>query len=171
MCARVASPTWSAGPSTSPLGVPVDQYSAPISRPVAVAVGIVVTVMGLALVSLVGLGVFRTLSGGLPSSSVLIILGVVGALGVALCVVGLRLVSGRRRRDGGLFSPWVLRFGGIIFFLGPVVIMVSRSWSKLFEAGLCLSAGVGCFALANRGQQTPADSGTPNNRWRGRRVV
>ena len=143
------------------------QYSAPAPRPLVVAVGTVVMVMGVALVALIGFGVYRMLSRGLPSVQVLVGVCLVGALGVALCVVGLRLLTGRHRRDGGLFSPWVLRFGGIILLLGPVAAIVNRSWFGLLEAAVCLSGGIVCFVLANRREQAPADSGTPNNRWRG----
>jgi ATP-dependent Clp protease adaptor protein ClpS len=146
------------GPSTSPLGAPVEssQYSAPISRPLVVAVGTVVMVMALALVAVIGFVIYRMVTVGLPSSQALVVLCLVGALGLALCVVGLRLLTGRRRRDGGLFSPWALRFGGFIFLLGPVAAIVNRSWFGLFEAGVGLSAGIACFVLANRREQAAA---------------
>jgi hypothetical protein len=135
------------------------QYSAPISRVLTVGVGLIVTVMGAALLGFFGLGAYR-LGSGLPSTQVLLILFIVGALGLALCVVGLRLITGRRRRDGGLFSPWALRFGGLIFLFGPVAaVLVNRSWFGLLEAGVSLSAGAACFVLANRREQAGADPG------------
>jgi hypothetical protein len=142
------------------------QYSAPISRVPRVALGLVVTIIGAALLGFFGLGLYR-LIGGLPSTSIIVILFIVGALGLALCVLGLRLITGKRRRDGGLFSPWALRFGGVIFLFGPVAALINRSWFGLVEAGVSLSAAVACFALANRRAEAAADLGAPNNRWRG----
>jgi len=88
-------------------------------------------------------------------------------LGLVLCVAGLRLVTARRRADGGLLSPWILRLGGVIFLFGPVAAVLNRSWFALLEAGVSLSAAVACFALANRRSETAADQGPSNNRWSG----
>ena len=148
------------------------QYSAPVSRLLTLALGVAVTVIGAALLGLFGLGAYRgivayRLSGGVPSSGVLVFGFIVGALGFALSAVGLRLLTGKRRRDGGLFSPWVLRFGGLIFFIGPVAAVLNRSWFGLLEAGVSLSAGIACFVLANRREQAAAEPRAPNNRWRG----
>jgi len=134
------------------------QYSAPVSRGSTVAVGLIVTVIGAALVSFFLLGIYR-ITGGLPSRSVIVILLIVGAVGLGLCAVGLRLITGKRRRDGGLFSPWVLRFGGVMFLFGPVAAIFNRSWLGLFEACVSLSAAVACFALANRRSEAAADAG------------
>src|ERR1700733_9257664 len=141
-------------------------YSAPASRFLSIVVGVVVTVMGVALLGFFGLGLYR-LSSGLPSPQIMVFLCIVGALGLGLCVVGVRLLTGKRRRDGGLFSPWFLRLGGVIFLFGPGAAVLKRSWFGLLEAGVALSAAVACFVLANRRQEAAADQGAPNNRWRG----
>ena len=139
-----------------------NQFSAPISRFLAVAVGVVVMVIGAALLGFFGVGSYR-LSIGLPSSRVMVFLCIVGVLGVGLCLVGLRLLTGKHRRDGGLFSPWFLRLGGVIFLFGPVAAVLNRSWFGLLEASVSLSAAIACFVLANRRQDAAANQGAPNN--------
>jgi uncharacterized membrane protein YuzA (DUF378 family) len=143
-----------------------DQYSAPVSRVASVVVGMVVTAIGVALLGFFGLGLYR-LTSGLPSSEVMVVLCIVGILGIGLCVVGLRLLTGKRRRDGGLFSPWFLRLGGVIFLLAPVAAILSRSWFGLLKTAVLLPAAIACFVLANRRKGAVADQGAPNNRWRG----
>jgi hypothetical protein len=139
---------------------------APASQFLSIVMGVVVTVMGVALLGFFGLGLYR-LSSGLPSSQVMVFLCIFGALGLGLCVVGVRLLTGIRRRDGGLFSPWFLRLGGVIFLFGPVAAVLNRSWFGLLEAGFSLSAAVACFVLANHRQEAAADQGAPDNRRSG----
>jgi len=147
------------------------QYFASVSRLLSAVIGVVVMVTSAALLGFFGVGLYRLHRGGLPSSQAMVFLGIVGALGLGLCVVGLRLVGAKRRRDGGLFSPWILRLGGVIFLFGPVAAVLNRSWFGLFEAGVSLSAAIACFALANRRQDAAADQGSPNNRLERSRVA
>jgi hypothetical protein len=134
----------------------VSRYSVPVSRASTIVLGIIVTLLGTALLVFFGLGVY-SLTRGFPSSSVIVILLIAGAVGLGLCVVGVRLVTGKRRRDGGLFSPWTLRFAAVIFLFGPVAFVLNRSWFGLIEAGFSLSAAVACFVLANRREEAAAD--------------
>jgi drug/metabolite transporter (DMT)-like permease len=136
------------------------QYSAPVSRLLLVVVGVVAAFLGVALLGLFGVGLHR-LHRSVPSSQV-VFLCIVGALGMGLCVVALRLLTGKHRRDGGLFSPWVLRVGGVIFLFGPVAAILNRSWFGLLEAGVSLSAALACFVLANRRHDAAANDGAPN---------
>lgn len=94
------------------------QYSAPVSRVITFALGVIVTLMGAPLVAFFGFGLYR-LRSGVPSSDAIVALCILGILGFGLCVVGLRLLTGKRRRDGGLFSPWFLRLGGVFFCSAP----------------------------------------------------
>jgi hypothetical protein len=129
------------------------QYSAPIPRGVRLVLGIVATLIGAALLSFGGLGVYRLFERP-PETSVTIILCIVVAVGLALFVAGLRLVTGTRRRDGGLFSPWALRFGGMFFLIAPVILFVARrSLFSVLEAGASISTGIACFVIANRREQ------------------
>ena len=132
------------------------QYSAPVSRVLMVAVGLVATVIGVVLLGAFGLGMYR-LAGGFTPGAVIIVLLIVGALGLVLSVIGLRLITGARRRDGGLFSPWTLRLGGIIFLFGPVAALLKHSWLGVLGAGVSLSAAVACFVLANRRAEATND--------------
>jgi len=100
------------------------QYFASVSRLLSAVIGVVVMVTSAALLGFFGVGLYRLHRGGLPSSQAMVFLGIVGALGLGLCVVGLRLVGAKRRRDGGLFSPWILRLGGVIFLFGPVAAVL-----------------------------------------------
>ena len=142
------------------------QYSAPVSRVWSIVLGVVVTLMSAPLLGFFGFALYR-LRSGRPTSEVMIVLCIAGALGLGLCVLGLRLLAGKPRRDGGLFAHWFLRLGGVIFLLGPVAAVLNRSWFGLFEAGVSLSAAVACFALANRRTEAAADEGAANYRWRG----
>jgi hypothetical protein len=137
------------------------QYSAPVSRFLSVVVGVVVALLGVVSLGFFGVGLYR-LHRGVPSSQVVVFLCIVGALGMGLCVVALRLLTGKRRRDGGLFSPWFLRVGGVIFLFGPVAAILNRSWFGLLEAGVSLSAALACFVLANRRHDAAANDEAPN---------
>jgi hypothetical protein len=126
------------------------KYSAPAPRYLTLAVGLVATLIGAGLLALGGFGGYRMLY-ETPGTSVTIILCISLVIGLAMLSWGLRLVSGRHRRDGGLLSPWVLRSGGVILLIGPIAILAShRSLVSLVEAGTMLSAGVAAFAIARR---------------------
>ena len=111
-------------------------------------IGLIAGTTGAVLLLFSAVGALRssgnTMSAGLPT-----VLGISGALGLLLASAGVRLIWSKRRSDGGLFSPWVLRLGGIIFFCAPIAMITNRQYFHLIEAGVCVSAGVACFALAN----------------------
>ena len=140
--------------------------SAPASRASQILAGLVTTILGAALL-LFGVFLSWRLLGQHLDTAAVIILSLVFGLGLLLFLPGLRLLTGRRRHDGGLFSPWVLRFGGLIFFAGPVAILFSSpSVLSLVKAGFSIGAGVACFALANRRQERSLESNAnvPNQR-------
>jgi hypothetical protein len=44
----------------------------------------------------------------------------------------------------------LLRLGGLVFFFAPIAMISTRQYFHLLEVGVCLSARIACFALANR---------------------
>src|SRR5262249_18964520 len=108
---------------TMPLDDP-ERYLVPSSRPPEIALGLVVGALSLLFVSFASYVLWWGIRHGLlkgPYDS-----GWLGYVSVpiALYVLGLpgswvafRLLSGRARRDGGLFSPAVLRLGGALLLL------------------------------------------------------
>jgi hypothetical protein len=127
----------------------LDRYSAPVSRGVTLILGLVVGVIGVALAFAGGVGIYGVLKRP-ATTEVKVVLGVALAIGLALSFIGFRLVAGKRRSDGGLFSPWVLRIGGMFFLCAPVFMFLARqSTFGILETVTLLSAGVACFAVAN----------------------
>jgi hypothetical protein len=144
-----------------------DHFVKRSSRAFEVIVGLAATLIGVALLGSAALLAYAT-SWRPPDVGVVVVLTAILAVGLLLFVAGLRLVTGKHRSDGGLFSPWVLRFGALIFLAAPVVaLFFNRSWTMIIEAAVSLSAAAACFTLANRREQAAAERGAPNNRWRG----
>jgi hypothetical protein len=168
VCARGAHGALLRGPSTSPLGaMDADHFAKRASRAFEVVVGLAATLIGAALLASAALVAYAT-SWRPTDVGVVVLLTVTLAVGLSLLVAGIRLVTGKHRSDGGLFSPWILRFGALIFLAAPVLaLFFNRSWTMIIEAGVSLSAAVACFTLANRREQAAAERGAPNNRWSG----
>ena len=111
MCARGAHPAWSAGPSTSPLGaMDADHFAARASRAFEVIIGVAATLIGAALLVFVAFVIYG-MARRPPDVTVIVLLTATLAVGLLLFVARLRLITGRHRSDGGLFSPWILRWG------------------------------------------------------------
>ena len=67
--------------------------------------------------------------------------------GIGCWVLAWRLLTGRSRRDGGLFSPTLLRVASVIFLVaGPVTII--RHPLGIVEAVSLIAAAGACFGLA-----------------------
>jgi hypothetical protein len=142
-----------------------DHLAKRASRAFEAIVGVAATLIGAALLAFDGFVVYAM--AWPPGAGVLVLLTATIAVGLLLFVAGLRLVTGKHRSDGGLFSPWILRFGALIFLASPVIaLFVHRSWTMIFEAGVSLTAAVACFALANRREQA-ADERMGHNPSRG----
>jgi len=128
-------------------------YSARTSRSSKILAGLVATILGAAVLLFAALLTW-SIHGRRLDTPMLAVLGLALALGLLLFLPGLRLLTGKRRRDGGLFSPWILRFGGLIFFVGPIAMLFSSpSLLTILKVGVSIAAGVACFALANRRAQ------------------
>ena len=132
--------------------------------------GIVALAVGLGLLSFVAFAAYR-LFGRSPGPGFLTFIVACALVGLFMGSVGLRLAVARPRPDGGLLSPWVIRFGGLLFILSPFVMLAMRSW-HVIEAGVLFAAGVACFVLANRREErthgaqptVPADGAAPRHR-------
>ena len=144
-----------------------DHFVKRSSRAFEAILGLAATLIGTALLASAGFVAYAT-TWRPPNVGVVVVLTVALTFGLLLFVAGLRLVTGKHRLDGGLFSPWILRLGALIFLAGPVLaLFFHSSWTAIIEAGAMLSAAIACFTLANRREQVAAERGAPNNRWRG----
>jgi hypothetical protein len=127
-----------------------ESLSARQSRAFEIVIGIAASLIGGTLLLFAAFIVVRTFRHP-PRNGLVILLTATLVFATTLLPAGIRLLTGRHRRDGGLFSPWVLRFGGMIFFFSPIAIILNhRALSGLLEISTTLAAGVACFALANR---------------------
>jgi hypothetical protein len=144
-----------------------DQFAARASRGFEILLGLVSTLLGAILLLAMAFATYNMLGHHVSLSVIAVLLATTG-LGLLLLSAGLRLVTAKHRSDGGLLSPWILRFGGVFFLFAPFALLITQlSWSVVFEAGVLLSAGIACFALANRRSQLGSGADGPNNRWRG----
>ena len=80
-------------------------------------------------------------------------LGFLAILGLIIVNAGIRLVSGRRRADGGLLPPAVLYFGAVMFFSFVVIGLVIFDNPDIFGLFGATAAGVSCIVLAKRRQE------------------
>lgn len=135
--------------TSSSLGSSVGRKTSIAAGIALLIVGAPVLLMGLAAIVLVPFKDFdRVLAG---SVTVFLVVGV-------FCVsTAIRMIVGRKRHDGGLLSPFVLRSAGAFFVLAPVLLMFDkgvdlRSIWRLLELGFCLAVAGGCFALASKRQ-------------------
>lgn len=122
----------------------------PAGRVLELFAGIVCAACGAGLAALGGFGLFAILvrDESPPTLSTLLFTLVVCAFASLLLVLAWRLVLNRARpSDGGLFSPFGLRVGGLIFLAGPVAAVFAHPIG-LIETGFALAASGACFALA-----------------------
>ena len=137
----------------------VERYLAPSNRPSEIALGLFVGSLGLLFVGLasyvVGWGVLHGLLKGPFDKGWLgfvLVPAIMYILGVPGLWVAFRLLTGRARRDGGLLSPGVLRLGGVLTILVPVVLVIAaptHAWAWVHLLSFT-SAGIACFILAAR---------------------
>jgi len=146
-----------------------ERYLVRSSRPSEIALGLVVGALSLLFVSFASYvlwwGIRHGLlkgpydSGWLGYVSVPIVLYVLGLPG---SWVAFRLLSGRARRDGGLFSPAVLRLGGALLLLAPwpwLIAHPSNPW-HWWHCTTLTGGGVACWILAARRERTDAPDGS-----------
>ena len=123
----------------------VDFY-ATAPRYVQIIAGLVMVIAALVLTLVVIAGLSVILDGNTSSENMwtLIICTLAGA---GCWLLAWRLLSGKGRRDGGLFSPAFLRVASLVFLVaGPVMIM--RHPLGIVEAVAAVGAAGACFGLA-----------------------
>jgi hypothetical protein len=127
---------------------PVD-YSKPVNRGAQILLAAPMAVFGL-LATGVGILIFyfAITENDVPANALC-----AGALFLPVGIVCLsimwRLATGRSgRRDGGLFSPLVLRLWGAVFLSYPLLFYLLNSL-MVFESLLSIGAGIACFRLAS----------------------
>ncbi len=138
-------------------------YYATTPRFVQIIAGLVMVIAALVLTLAAVVGFSVTLDGNSSSQNMwgLIICTVAGA---GCWLLAWRLLSGKGRRDGGLFSPAFLRVMSLIFLVaGPVMIM--RHPLGILEAAALVGAAGACFGLARfRERQISQGSGNAADR-------
>ncbi len=127
-----------------------EELRAPISRKSQVVLGAVCLFVSIPMLALAALGLFVMAAN--PSGTGFVFVLILAAIGALFAVLSWRLLLGRSRADGGLFSPTGLRAGGVIFLAGPVAALFVEPIG-LLHAGISLAAAVGCFALAGHREQ------------------
>lgn len=111
-----------------------------------IVAGLVMVIAALVLTLAVVVG-FNVMLGGDASSRDLWTL-IVCALGGSGCwLLAWRLLSGRGRRDGGLFSPLFLRVSSLIFVAGGLIMAVRHPLGFLEAVPVVAGAGA-CIGLA-----------------------
>ncbi len=131
-------------------------YSSTVGRKTSIAAGIALLLVGLPFLLLGAFGFFRIATTDIDEfhlgfAAVLFVIGV-------FCVsTAIRMMLGRKREDGGLFSPFVLRVAGTLFAIVPVLLIFAdgldlRSLGTLLKVGFFLAVAGSCFALASRRQ-------------------
>lgn len=131
-------------------------FSSSVGRRTGIAAGLALLAIGTPVLLMGIVAVFRIS----PSDFDAFLLGFVAILLVVgfFCVsTALRMILGRSRRDGGLFSPFVLRTAGVLFAIVPVLLVFAewpnlRSLWTLLEVGFFLAVAGSCFALASKRQ-------------------
>jgi hypothetical protein len=139
----------------------ITSLQSPIGRRVSIAFGTLLLVVGLPFLVLGTVGVFRIESAEPP---IVVVVVASMAVGVFTSLTGLRMILGLKRRDGGLFSPFVLRIAGLVFAVTPLILLftVGRAdWRSLWlviELGFYFAVAGACFAIASR-RESPVLSG------------
>ena len=154
------------------LPLEIESYLRPSGRPREIVVGIVVGVLALfflylatfVLVVAAMRGFFEPPYLDRGKLEFLLVPEILLALGLPGGWVAFRLLAARRRRDGGLFSPAVLRMGGALMIAvavwslaeAPLSPLSPKAWA---DAVTLVIAGIACWVLAQR--RTPRDVAEP----------
>ena len=117
--------------------------------------GIVLGFFGALALVVLAIAMYRLPIANPISPSEIAVLAVLALVGLFCCITSYRLITGRgRTRDHGLFSPWLLRFLGLLFFGGAAVVVYdSPADVRIAPMVTTIFLGLGCFYLANRQQQ------------------
>jgi hypothetical protein len=151
------------------LPLEIERYLRPSGRPRELVLGLIVCLLALVFlyfgtyVLVVGTlrGLFAPPFPERGKLEFLIVPAVLLSLGLPFAWIAIRLLAARRRRDGGLFSPLVLRISGAgMVALAIVVIAESpRNAQRWSDAVTVTTMGVACWVLAAR--RTPKDPAEP----------
>jgi hypothetical protein len=132
-----------------------NQYFAPAPRALMTIAGIIIMFFAMISLAVFAVGMIDVIRRHSAPTPVVVALLVMGTIGAALSVLGLRLLTGKGRRDGGLFGPGALRVGGVLFLAAPVFPLLSGSYpTAVWFAVALIPAGVACFVLAKRRRRT-----------------
>jgi len=145
------------------------RYLEDAGRPWEVGVGIVVAALASLFLWLAGIVIVGGIQRGILSPPIfergkgafLIVPGILLALGLPGAWIAFRLISGRKRKDGGLMSPLVLRVFGVLLIATPWLwVLAHRSqpwhWLHLLHLLPLSAAGIACFLLAARRERRDA---------------
>ena len=138
----------------------VETLLKPSGRPLEFAVGLVVACLALLFLFLAGYvivvgaqrGIFEPPIFERGKLAFLLVPVILLAIGIPAAWVAFRLLSGRRRPDGGLLPPAVLRIAGVVMVLGSWVWLIADPrdpWRWGHTVSLT-TAGIACWALADR---------------------
>jgi hypothetical protein len=142
------------------------RYLEEAGRPWEIGVGIVVAGISALFLLLAGVVIVRGIERGLLEPPLfehgklmfMIVPLVLLALGIPGAWIAFRLISGRRRKDGGLMSPFALRVFGVLLIVSPWFVVVAdrrHAWHWLHVLPMT-GAGIACWILAARREKRDA---------------
>lgn len=112
-------------------------------------IGAICGIFALGITLLIGLVIFAFFHNDRSSSKEsLIIFTVLVVVDYFFVLTSYRLLLGKERKDGGLFSPTGLTFAGIMFLTFPVIGLITKSWWILIDGWHTILAAACCFGLA-----------------------
>jgi hypothetical protein len=145
-----------------------ERFLKPSGKPAQLGLGLLVGSLALGLlwlavyVVVVGVARYRLLRPPVDRGDLefFLVPAVLLALGIPGASIGYRLLTGRRRPDGGLLSPNVLRVSGALLIVAPWlwVLAAPADLSRWWHAVTFTSAGVASWILAARRENRDAPS-------------
>ena len=151
------------------LPLEIEQYLRPSGRPRELVLGLIVGLLALVFlyfgtyVLVVGTlrGLFAPPFPERGKLEFLIVPAVLLSLGLPFAWIAIRLLAARRRKDGGLFSPLVLRISGAVMVAIAILAIADaprkpQTWS---DAVTLTTMATACWVLAAR--RSPKDPDEP----------
>ena len=126
----------------------MNNYFQSVPRWYEIAAGIVMALFSALLIILTTFIVYKRILFGSMDTGVQIFILILLAIGYFCGLMSYRLIlAPESRRQKGLFSPYALRLGGLLFASVPIIMILTKSFF-IIEIISSLSASVACFALA-----------------------